>query len=144
MQRLGLGETAPATDDLSVSRNEELLKVPLDGLVAHKARLLFLQPAEDGGGLAAIHIELAEYGECHAIVELAEGLDVIVGAGVLAAELVAGKSEDGELFGVALLQGLVELFEAFKLRGEATLGRGVHDENDLALEGGERESLALL
>jgi hypothetical protein len=48
------------------------------------------------------------------------------------------------LFGVALLQGLVELFEALELRGEATLGGGVHDENDLALEGGERESLALL
>jgi hypothetical protein len=48
------------------------------------------------------------------------------------------------LFGVALLQGLVELFEALELRGEATLGCGVHDENDLALEGGERESLALL
>jgi hypothetical protein len=39
---------------------------------------------------------------------------------------------------------LVELFEALELRGEAALGGGVDDEDDLALEGGERVLVALL
>jgi len=39
---------------------------------------------------------------------------------------------------------LVELLEALELRGEAALGGGVDDEDDLALEGGERVLVALL
>jgi len=45
---------------------------------------------------------------------------------------------------VALLQGLVELFKTLELGGKATLRGGVHDENDLALQRGEREGFALL
>lgn len=143
-QSFRLSQTAPASNNLSVGGNEELLKVPLDRLVAHDARHLILQPGENGSGLAAVDIQLAEHGECHAVVELAEGLDIIVGAGILATKLVARESEDGEIIAVALLQGLVELFEALELRGEAALGGGVNDEDDLALERGEREFLALL
>ena len=115
LQRLRLGERRVAGDDLSIGANNELLEVPLDGLDAHDTGHLFLQPSEDGGGVFAVHVELPEDGESDAVVELAEGLDVVVGAGVLAVELVAGEAEDGEVFRVALLQLLVELLEAFEL-----------------------------
>lgn len=38
----------------------------------------------------------------------------------------------------------VELLESLELRSEATLGSGVDDEHDLALEVGQRVGLALL
>jgi hypothetical protein len=75
---------------------------------------------------------------------LAELLDLVVGAGVLAAELVAGEAEDGEVVRVLLLDGLVQALEALELRREAALGGGVDDEDDLALEGVEGEGGALL
>ena len=62
----------------------------------------------------------------------------------MVAELVARETENGEVFGVLGLKVLVELLEAFKLGGEATLGGGVHDKNDLAVERGEGEGSSLL
>jgi len=133
LQRLGLGKSSPARDNLSISANEELLKVPLDVLDAHDTGLLLLHPGEDGCRILAVDVQLAEDREGHAVVDLAEGLDVIVGAGVLVVELVAGKAEDGELVRVALVQVLEQLLEAFELGCEAALGRGVDGEDDLAL-----------
>ena len=75
---------------------------------------------------------------------MAEGLDLIVGAGVLVAELVAWETDDGEVLGVFALQVLVELLEALKLRGKATFGGGVDDQDDLAGERGEGEGSTLL
>lgn len=75
---------------------------------------------------------------------MAEGLDLIVGAGILATELVARETEDGEVFRVFGLEGLVELLEALELRGEAALGGGIHDQDDLAFKGAEGEGLATL
>jgi hypothetical protein len=40
--------------------------------------------------------------------------------------------------------GLVEVLEAFELRGEAAFGGGVDHEDDFAFEGGEVEGFALL
>lgn len=133
-----------AGDDLSISADNELLKIPFDGLDAHDTGHRVLQPGEDGGGVFAVDVELSEDGEGDAVVNLAEGLNVVVGAGVLAAELVAGEAENGEIFGVLLLQLLVELLEAFELGCETALGGGVDDEDNLALQGGEGEGLALL
>jgi hypothetical protein len=64
-------------------------------------------------------LRLAHDRERDAVVDLAEGLDVVVGPGLLAAELVAWEAEDREVVGVFLLYGLVELLEPFVLRGEA-------------------------
>ena len=62
-------------------------------------------------------------------------MDLVVGTGVLAAELIAGEAEDDELVGVFGLDVLVEGLEAFELRGEAALGGGVDGEDYL---GGEQ------
>jgi hypothetical protein len=56
-------------------------------------------------------------------------LDVVVGAGVLVVELVAGEAEDGEAVGVFGGDGFVERFEAGVLGREAAFGGGVDDED---------------
>lgn len=55
------------------------------------------------------YIDLAQHGKRDAVIHLAEGLDLVVGARVLAAELVAGEAEDLEVVGVG---GLELLFTA--------------------------------
>lgn len=141
LERLGLSRRSPAADDLSVLPDEELLKVPLDPLDAKQTGLLLGEPLEERVGAFAVDVDLLHDGEGHAVVDLAEVLDVVVGAGLLAAELVAGEAEDLE---VRVLGGdvLVELLEALVLRGEAALGRRVDDEDDAVLVVGEGDLLA--
>jgi hypothetical protein len=97
------------------------------------------------------------------VAEDAEVLDFLVGAWVLAAELVAGEGEDFEVFvggfevceervlvvGVCEVMGrlictLVESLKIIELRSEAALAGGVDDEDDLALQVGEREGRSLV
>ena len=61
-------------------------------------------------------------------------MDLLVGAGSLIAELVAGDVDDLQSLVVILL---VHLFEGLVVGREAAAGRGVDDEKDLALELGE-------
>lgn len=63
------------------------------------------------------------------MVDLAKALNLVVGAGLLAAKLVAREAEDDEALVLVLL---VELFEAGVLRGEAALGGGVDDQGGFA------------
>ena len=64
--------------------------------------------------------------------------------GILVHELVAGEAEDDEVVGVFFYDFLVEVFEAFELRGKAAFGGGVYDEDDFVLEGGKRVGFASL
>jgi hypothetical protein len=89
LQSLRLRSTSPPRLDLAIPANQELLKVPLDPLQPHHPRLLGLQPLKYGIRRIAIDVDLAEHGETDAVVELAELLDLVVGAWVLVAELVA-------------------------------------------------------
>lgn len=91
---------------------------------------------------------------------MAEGLDVRVCAGLLAAELVAGEAEDAVVGGLVVLckgEGdvheviavlgfdlFVEGLETFVLGREATFRCGVHDEDDLAGKVGQRKWCSLL
>ena len=100
LDRLWLGGAGPAALDLAVLADEELLKVPLDALQAHEAGLLLLHPLPHGLGAAAVDLCLAEDFVGDFVAEDAEGLDLLVGARVLAAELVAGEGEDFEVGGV--------------------------------------------
>ena len=121
LEGLGLGDAGPAALDLAVLADEELFKVPLDPLEAHEAGLLVLEPDEEGVRVVAVDVGLLHDGEGDAVVELAEALDVVVGAGLLAAELVAGEAEDDKVVAVLLAHGLVQGLEAGVLRGEAAL-----------------------
>lgn len=104
LQGLWLCGAGPPALDLAVLADQKLFKVPLDPLESHEARLLALHPLEDGLGLVAVDVGLAEHGERDAVVELAELLDCVVAAGVLGAELVAGETEEFDVVGVGGLE----------------------------------------
>ena len=133
LQGVRLGGAGPSALDGAVAADEELLKVPLDALKAHEAGLLLLEPLIEGRGAVAVDVDLLHDGEADAIVDLAEVLDVVVGPGLLGAELVAGKAEDDKVVRVRLGELLVEVLEAGVLGGEAALGGRVDDEDNLAL-----------
>lgn len=95
-RRLSAG---PPRLNLAILSNKEFLKIPLDALEPHP-RLLTLQPLKHGLSVVSIDVYFPHDGETDAVVYLAEGLDFVVGAGVLGAELVAGESEDFETVGV--------------------------------------------
>lgn len=69
---------------------------------------------------------------------MAEVLDLVIGPGLLGAELVTRKPEDLEVLRVLGLDVLVELLKAGVLGRETAFGGGVDDEHDLALEVGHR------
>jgi len=92
--------TVEPLNNLTITTDEKLLKVPLDHLQAHEARLLGLHPLPDGLGVCAIDRRLGEDGERDALVAGAESLDGVVLAGLLARELVAWKADHFELVGV--------------------------------------------
>ena len=144
LQSLRLLGARPPLHNLSIPTNQELLKVPLHALHAHQPRLLALDVLPQRIGIIAIDLRLAEDGERDAVVDLAELLDLVVGCGLLAAELVAGEAEDDEFAGVRGFDLLVEGFESAVLGGEAALGGGVDDEEDFAGVGGEGCGFALL
>jgi hypothetical protein len=73
--------------------------------------------------------DLGEEGEGDGVVGGAEFGDLLVGAGLLAGEVVGGKAEDDE---AAIFVGLVEGFEGGVLRGEAAFAGDVQDEEDFA------------
>lgn len=89
---------------------------------------------ERGGGGGGSYIDFPQHGKADTVVKLAELLDLIVAAGVLAAELVAREADDFEVVGVLRLQVLVEFLKPGELRGEAALGGGVDDEDDFVRE----------
>lgn len=97
LQRIWLGGARPAPLDLTVTANQPLLEIPFHTLHAQQTWLFVLEPLEERVGLVAVDVGLAHDGEGDSVVDLAEGLDVVVGAWFLAAELVAGETEDDEV-----------------------------------------------
>lgn len=92
----GRGGASPAIDDAAIGGDQELFEVPLDPLQAHEAGSVVFHPLPDGRGGVAVDVDFAEHGEGDLPFVRAELLDVLVRAGFLPAELVAGKAEDGE------------------------------------------------
>jgi len=130
---LRLGGGGPAPDDLAISRDEELFKVPLDSGEAQQAWHLCLHPLPNGLDLVPVDVGFAQDGKAYAVVKLAEGLDLVIRAGILAAKLVAREAKDGEGIRVVGLDGPVKSLEPLELRREAAFRGRVDDENDLAL-----------
>jgi len=78
LKTLGLSRAGPSPLNLPITTNQELLKVPLHRLQPKQSGLLFLQPLENRGCIAAIDLDLSENGKSNTIVDLAEALDIIV------------------------------------------------------------------
>lgn len=98
---------------------------------------------EEEWGERMTYIYLAQHRKAHTIVDAAKLLNLIVGAGILVAELVGREGDNLKVVWVFGFNVLVQLLEAVKLRCEAALGRRVDDEDDFALELGEVVGLAL-
>lgn len=143
LETLRLRNAAPTTDNFAIAIDEELLEIPLDPFESHDARFLALEPLEDGGGVAAVDVDFAQNRERDTVVHLAERLDLVIAAGVLIAELVAGETEDGERVRVLGINGFVELLKTLELRGKSALGGGVDDEDNFALQRGQGEGFAV-
>src|ERR1039457_515255 len=135
---LGVGAGPESGHHFADRRHEELLEVPRDVAgVALGVLGLGQLLVERVPGLA-VHVDLLEEREGHAVIGRAELDDLLGTPGLLAGELVAREAEHAE----ALVPvGLLELFEAFVLRGQAALGGHVDQQQRLALvrrEGGRR------
>src|SRR5262249_30426305 len=134
------GPRAEARHRLAIGRHHELLEVPL-----HVARLALGvgdrgEDLVDRVALVAVDVDLLHHREGDAVGRAAEGLDLLGGAGLLVTELVAREADHLE---AARLVLLLERLEGGVLRGEAALGGDVHEQERLALLGGERGGRAL-
>src|SRR3954471_13973757 len=89
--------------------------------------------------IPAIDVDLGEHRECDRIIAGAEPLDLFGVAGLLAAELIAGKAEHRKSSGPELF---LERLKAAVLRREPASARGVHDQQHLTLKVFERQVLA--
>src|ERR1022692_912129 len=116
-------------DDVAFLVHQELREVPLDA-IAQQATLFALQKLEDRMRVVAVDLDLREQRKVHAVIDLAEGLDLVIGPGLLMAELVARKAE--HLQAAVLVLGIKRL-QALVLRREPALAGGVDDQQDLAL-----------
>src|SRR6185437_15171023 len=104
-----------ALDHIALPINEELGEVPANA-AAEQPRLLVLEELEKRMGGVAVHVNLAEDRELDSVVQIAERLDVCVGAGFLVSELIARAPENFESAGVILG---VNLLQAFVLGSES-------------------------
>ena len=79
----------------------------------------------------AIDIDLGHHGKAHAVVQLAEGLDLIIGARLLRAKLIARKAKNFE----ALALILIIILHHFRivLRRPASFRGNIDYKKDFAL-----------
>src|SRR4051812_49313816 len=92
--RLGLVDRRIARDHPPVASDEELGEVPLDRVDTKQAAFLILQPSPERVRLVAVDVHLGEQREIDLVVERAEIPDFRLVAGLLVAELIAGKPQD--------------------------------------------------
>src|SRR5437870_5470095 len=128
--RLGLDVGRVAFDDLALAVDQELGEIPLDRLGAEQPRLFLFEVLVQRRRGIAVDVDLGEHRKRHAVIDLAERLDLLLIAGLLRAELIARKAEH---FEAAIVHLLVDRFETLVLRRESALARGVDDEQDLVL-----------
>lgn len=126
---LGLRIRAVTLHGIAFFVDEKLCEVPFDHLGAEDARLFGSQVLKERVRIFAVDIDLTEHREFDAIVELAEFLDLVGGAGFLRTELVAGKAQNHE---TPVFVFFVNCLEPCKLRRKTALARGIDDEYNLA------------
>ncbi len=120
--------------------DEELVEVPADIQLAIRVRLGFFQELVKRMGLVPVDLDLVEKGERDVVFGGTEGLDLLVAAGLLGVELVAGEAQDHETLSLVFL---IKLFQTRVLRGKAAFAGHVHDQQYLALVFGQGNHVAV-
>jgi hypothetical protein len=130
---LGVLRGLVTRDDLAAAVDDEIGEIPLDAtsatgngvdhpIVQVKARL-------------AIDVDLVHHVERDTILLFDVCLDLLVSAGLLAAELIAWEGDDGEPIGLVLLEHRLQLW--IVVLGVASFGRYVDDDGDATVVLGE-------
>eukprot|EP00515_Schizochytrium_aggregatum_P001281 CAMPEP_0202036918 /NCGR_PEP_ID=MMETSP0962-20130828/1853_1 /ASSEMBLY_ACC=CAM_ASM_000488 /TAXON_ID=4773 /ORGANISM="Schizochytrium aggregatum, Strain ATCC28209" /LENGTH=236 /DNA_ID=CAMNT_0048601017 /DNA_START=329 /DNA_END=1036 /DNA_ORIENTATION=+ len=118
--------------------NEELGEVPLDHLQGKASLGRVLEVGEQRVCIGPVHVHLLH--ELELDIELRdELLDLVGRAGLLRAKLVAGEADDFEAFVVVFLVQRGQL--SVLALGQASLGRHVDDQKDLAAVAVEGDGL---
>ena len=104
---LGICGRSISFDDLSLSIDEKLGKVPLDRITEY-ASLLTLEVGIERMSLISIHRYLRKEWKCHTKMHLAYLLDGIVGLRLLSSKLITRESEDHK---VIMRISIPEFFE---------------------------------
>src|ERR1043165_6964329 len=97
--RVDLFGSPPRTiplDGPAIAAHQELREIPFNPPCAQKASPLGREEIVQRMRVRSIHIDFPEQRERHAVLQIAEALDLIVCPGLLPAELIAGKSQDHE------------------------------------------------
>ncbi len=128
-----------ALEHRAVPSNEELGEVPNNIGVALLIRMLSLQEVVQGRGTIAVDLDLGEHREGDVIVGRCELENLSVAAGLLGAELVAGKPKNSE---ASVLVVFVKSTQTCVLGSKASGAGDVDDKADLVLVGGEADLLA--
>jgi hypothetical protein len=137
---VGLGGGGVSSDNLAVPADEELGEVPGDVAGEAGVGLRVGEEAVEGVDVGPFDGDLGEEGEGDVVGGGAEELDLVVGGGLLGAEIVCWEGEDGQAAGaVAVVEGL----EAGVLAGVAALAGDVDQEQDAAAEGREGQRAAV-
>jgi len=144
LQRLWLRSTSPPPLNLPIPPHQPLLKIPLNPLHAQQSWFLFFEPFKQGIGCIAVYVGFTHDGEGDAVVYEAEGLDVVVCAGLLGTELVAGEAEDLEIVSMCLLQLLIQFLQTLILWRESAFTSRVDDQDYFSFVGFEGCGVAFL
>jgi len=119
-----------ALDNLAVTINEKLGKVPLDDL--QQAPSLILHVVKDFAGFVAIHLDLFSKVKLGSVLAFCEIDDLIGGAWLLRAKLVARKGHDLEAL---LVVFLMKLDQTLVLRVcQTSFTRHVNENKHLSFE----------
>ena len=147
---VGIDVGLEPADHIAFPVHQELGEIPLDAVVAEELAELRLEPRLESLALKALKaqeglfaakvvvqrmsclspdVDLLEHLERYVVIAGAEALDLLVGAGLLTAELVAGESQYFKALRFVLF---IETFQALILSREPSLAGYVHDQKDLA------------
>src|SRR5579863_7931358 len=120
--------------------DRKLGEVPFDIATELRIRFRAREVREEWIDARPFDFHLGQHVELYAVAGGAKGMDLVVRAWLLRAELVGWEAKDGQSLGAVLF---VQLLEAVVLRCEAALRRDIDDEKHFALVVGQRLGLAV-
>ncbi len=128
-----------AREDFAVRADEKLGEIPTDIAAGLRINRFVGEVLIQRSHIAALDGDLGHHRKGDMVFGGAEGLDFLVGAGFLAAEIVGGDADDDE---AAVLVFFIKGFQRGVLRREAAAAGDVDEKDDFAFVVGKRRGLA--